>query len=161
MFAVDDGGRVRDMFVKNELVTTEAFCADAGSDIADVCKDLKKRGETKVGTTRWYVAEYTLDDTSKAELRRVLAAAKMTTLEPRYAKSKIPDGTTRGYHLVANDGAATVSAYSLDEPAEPPALLPVLRLVQDAQKANVAARARAKEIAPPDRLALEREAKGP
>lgn len=160
VLTVDDGGKVRDLFVRDEMVPTRVFCADAGADIAEICRGLTKRGEPQIGVTRWYIAEYTLTDDARAELRRSIVTARLASLDARYASSTIPDGTTRKYRLVTGAGAVVVATYSTDTAAEPPPLLTLLRFVQAQQKAHATTRAGAREASGQARMAIEREANG-
>jgi len=155
VFAVAADGKVRDLFVKHELVKTSALCADAGAEWRDTCASLKKQNEAQVGVTHWKLAEYTLTPEVQASLRRALVSANMGGLAPRYANSKIPDGTTRTYRLVTKRGATKVSAYSVGGPAEPPALLPLVELVRAQQAAHEDARGKAREASAAERRALE------
>ena len=160
VLTVDDGGKVRDLFVRDEMVPTRVFCADAGADIAEICRGLTKRGEPQIGVTRWYIAEYTLTDDARAELRRSIVTARLASLDARYASSTIPDGTTRKYRHVTGAGAVVVATYSTDTAAEPPPLLTLLRFVQAQQKAHATTRAGAREASGQARMAIEREANG-
>lgn len=160
VLAVDETGRVRDLFVRHEIVPIRTYCADAGPDRIEACRDLVKSGQKDVGTQRWFLAEYTLSADALGAFRKTLATADLAALDPSYTGSSGEDGTTHGYFLVTRDGRVVVSAYSTTKPAEPPRLLAVRGFLLDQQKAHEDARARAPEASAAAMAALLVEAEG-
>lgn len=158
--AIADDGRVRDLFVRNELVEVKPFCADAGPSWAEVCSDLQKRGESRFGTMTWLVAEYTLDGAAREELRTKVRAAKLETLRDRYAEANLHDGTTRTYRITTRAGVRRISAYSGREPVEPPGLGEIASFVRAQQDRNAAVRVRARVATAADRASFEALAEG-
>lgn len=157
---VDDRGKVRELFVRHEIAKTRELCADGGPvAYGEVCKGLVARGESEVGLHRWFIAEYTLTASERARLVDAIVAARIATLDPRYAKSTIPDGTTRTYRLVTATGAVEVSAYATDEPPEPAPLRAVAEVVSAAIAARPTERAAAKEATSDEQAAFARDAR--
>lgn len=158
--AIGDDGRVRDLFVRSEIVAVTSFCADAGPGRSEACADLVKRGESRVGTTTWFVAEYTLDPAAREELRAKIRAAKLETLRDRYAEANLHDGTTRTYRITTRAGVRSISTYSGREPVEPPGLREVASFVRTQQERNAAERARARVATAADRASFDGLAEG-
>ena len=160
ILAVDEAGHVRDLFVRHEIVPIRTYCADAGPDRVDACRELVKSGQKDVGTHRWFLAEYTLSADALGAFRKTLATADLAALDPSYTGSSGEDGTTHGYFLVTREGRVVVSAYSTTKPAEPPRLLAVRGFLLEQQKADEDARARAPEGSGAAMAALLVEAEG-
>jgi hypothetical protein len=160
ILAVDETGHVRDLFVRHEIVPIRTYCADAGPDRVDACRELVKSGQKDVGTHRWFLAEYTLSADALGAFRKTLVAADLASLEPSYTGSAGEDGTTHGYFLVTREGRVVVSAYSTTKPAEPPRLSAVRAFLLDQQKAHEDARARAPEASAAAMAALLVEVEG-
>lgn len=158
--AIGDDGRVRDLFVRSELVEVKSFCGDAGPSWAEACADLVKRGETRFGTTSWFVAEYTLDAPAREELRKKVLAAKLETLRDRYEVANLHDGTTRTYSVVTRAWERRVSAYSAREPVEPPGLREIASFVRRQQDRHAVERARARVATAADRATFDALAEG-
>lgn len=160
VLAVDETGRVRDLFVRHEIVPIRTYCADAGPDRAEACRDLVKSGQKDVGTHRWFLADYTLSPEAVVALRETLVAADLSALEPHYSGATGEDGTTHGYFLSTREGRVVVSAYSTGAPAEPARLFAVRAFLLDQQKAHEEARKRAPEVSSSAMTALLAEAEG-
>ncbi|MFO0643997.1 MAG: hypothetical protein U0183_32525 [Polyangiaceae bacterium] len=158
--AIGDDGRVRDYFVRSELVEVKSFCADAGPGWSGACADLVKRGETRVGTMTWFVAEYALDAAALGELRAKVVAAKLESLRDRYAEANLHDGTTRTYRVTTRAGVRRISTYSAREPVEPAGLREIATFVRTQQDRNAAVRARARVATAADRASFDALAEG-
>ena len=158
--AIGDDGRVRDYFVRSELVEVRSFCADAGPGWSGACADLVKRGETRVGTMTWFVAEYTLDAAALGELRAKVVAAKLETLRDRYAEANLHDGTTRTYRITTRAGVRRISTYSAREPVDPVGLREITAFVRRQQDGHAADRARARVATAADRASCEALSEG-
>lgn len=158
--AIADDGRVRDLFVRSEIVAVTSFCADAGPGRSEVCADLVKRGESRVGTTTWFVAEYTLDPAARDELRAKVRAAKLETLRDRYAEANLEDGTTRTYSVVTRAGARRISTYSGRDPVDPAGLREIASFVRRQQDRHAAERSRARVATAADHASFDALAEG-
>lgn len=160
VLAVDETGRVRDLFVRHEIVPIKTYCSDAGPERVDACRDLVKSGQKDVGTHRWFLADYTLSAEALATFRRTLFTADLGALEPHYSGNDGEDGTTHGYFLSTREGRVVVSGYSTGAPAEPPRLFAVRSFLLDQQTAHEDARKRAPEVSYVVVTAMLAEAEG-
>lgn len=160
VLAVDETGRVRDLFVRHEIVPIKTYCSDAGAERVDACRDLVKSGQKDVGTHRWFLADYTLSQEALAAFRKTLFTADLGALEPHYSAKNGEDGTTHGYFLSTQGGRVEVSAYSTSEPAEPPRLFAVRGFLLDQQTVHQDARKRAPEVSDVVVAAMLTEAEG-
>lgn len=160
VLAVDETGRVRDLFVRHELVPIKTYCSDAGPERVDACRDLAKFGQKDVGTHRWFLADYTLSPEALATFRKTLFTADLGALEPYYSANNGEDGTTHGYFLSTREGRVEVSAYSTNTTAEPPRLFAVRGFLLDQQTVHEDARKRAPEVSYVVVAAMLAEAEG-